>query len=397
MGDRRRRLEEHQAVVGAGEIHAPGAVIIGEGADVVDRIVAAQGKLEAVLPLRRPVAGPLVAAHLGQERIDVADEVDVGDVFRAGDRHRDLLDHQPRAARLAMNDPQARGTVGERADKTPGADRHEARGRNHLACPFKPHAPRQVDRAAAGDLAGDDQLADGKRAVEIDRGRLDSDPRDARRRQVWLERSFDRPGEGQGTAGGRRLVDLRHGKAAQRRTGGGIEEADEPIGTADDDGRCAAIGPWLEGDGIGPHLRQGHARHLAGAGSAVVVEGLPFLGRALAPVAVGIPRNLRHDVKDRLRHVGVVVVAGDHELAAAVEARDGGHPLPVGGEADAEHAPRQGKEGEDEIGIVTDDARGMAVDAVDARRAVGAGDNDLVEGRMAVEGGEPTAQGTGGD
>ena len=39
----------------------------------------------------------------------------------------------------------------------------------------------------------------------------------------------------------------------------------------------------------------------------------------------------------------------------------------------------------------------MAVDAVDARRAVGAGDNDLVEGRMAVEGGEPTAQGTGGD
>ena len=122
VGDRRRRLEEHQAVVGAGEIHAPGAVIIGEGADVVDRIVAAQGKLEAVLPLRRPVAGPLVAAHLGQERIDIADEVDVGDVFRPRDRHRDLFDHNAWAARLAMNDPQARGAVGERANKPPGAD-----------------------------------------------------------------------------------------------------------------------------------------------------------------------------------------------------------------------------------------------------------------------------------
>ena len=39
----------------------------------------------------------------------------------------------------------------------------------------------------------------------------------------------------------------------------------------------------------------------------------------------------------------------------------------------------------------------MTVDTVDARRAVGAGDDDLVEGRMAVEAGEPTAEGTGGD
>ena len=81
MGHRRRGLEEHEAVVGAGEIHAPGTVIIGERANVVDRIVAAQGKLEAVLSLRRAVTGALIAAHLGQERIDVADEVDVGDIF----------------------------------------------------------------------------------------------------------------------------------------------------------------------------------------------------------------------------------------------------------------------------------------------------------------------------
>ena len=55
----------------------PRGLVVGQGADVEDRVVAAERELEAVLALGRAVAGPRVAAQPRQDRRDVVDEVDL--------------------------------------------------------------------------------------------------------------------------------------------------------------------------------------------------------------------------------------------------------------------------------------------------------------------------------
>ena len=45
------RLEQHEAVVGRGQVHAPRPVVVGQGPQVVDRVVPAQRELEPVLPV----------------------------------------------------------------------------------------------------------------------------------------------------------------------------------------------------------------------------------------------------------------------------------------------------------------------------------------------------------
>ena len=72
MGDRGGSLEQDEAVVGRGDIHAAAGEVVREGADVVDRVVAAQRKLEAVPAVLGPVAGAGVTAQLGEYRHHVA-------------------------------------------------------------------------------------------------------------------------------------------------------------------------------------------------------------------------------------------------------------------------------------------------------------------------------------
>ena len=58
------RLEQHQAAFRGGAVEAPAVEVVGQGAVVEQRIVAAQRQLEAVLALGRAVAGAGVAAQL---------------------------------------------------------------------------------------------------------------------------------------------------------------------------------------------------------------------------------------------------------------------------------------------------------------------------------------------
>ena len=51
------RLEQHQAAFRSGPVEAPAADVVGQGAVIEERIVAAQRQLKAVLALGAAVAG----------------------------------------------------------------------------------------------------------------------------------------------------------------------------------------------------------------------------------------------------------------------------------------------------------------------------------------------------
>ena len=112
---RGRRLQEHQAVVGAGEVDATAGVVVGERPHVKDRIVAAERQLEAVLAFRGPVAGALIAAELREHRVDVANEVDVWPAANAD--HADRQGERDRGGAVAMDDAERALAVGERPEK----------------------------------------------------------------------------------------------------------------------------------------------------------------------------------------------------------------------------------------------------------------------------------------
>jgi hypothetical protein len=86
VGHGGRRLEQHHAVIGRGHVDPAGGLVVGQGTDVEDRVVAAERELEPVLALRRAVAGTRVAAEAGHDRVDVVHEVDLRLVVHAGDR-----------------------------------------------------------------------------------------------------------------------------------------------------------------------------------------------------------------------------------------------------------------------------------------------------------------------
>ncbi len=69
-----RGLGEHQAAAGIGAIEAAAGEIVEQRFVVELRIVAAQRELESVLAFRRAVAGARRAAHLIQDRRDIAEK-----------------------------------------------------------------------------------------------------------------------------------------------------------------------------------------------------------------------------------------------------------------------------------------------------------------------------------
>ena len=61
--DATRRLEQHQTVIGRGKVDAAAGVVIGEGPNVPDRVIATQGELEAILAFLRSMTRPAVASQ----------------------------------------------------------------------------------------------------------------------------------------------------------------------------------------------------------------------------------------------------------------------------------------------------------------------------------------------
>ena len=76
MRDFAERLEQHERVIHVHAVEAATGEIVHQRSVVVFRIVAAQGKLEAVLALGRAVTGAGIATGLREHGLDVANEID---------------------------------------------------------------------------------------------------------------------------------------------------------------------------------------------------------------------------------------------------------------------------------------------------------------------------------
>ena len=85
MRDGAGGLEEHEGVVGRGEVGAAGAVVIGEGADIEEGVVAAEGEFESVLAVFRSVAGAGAATTGGDDGGDVGDPIGFDVLGESGD------------------------------------------------------------------------------------------------------------------------------------------------------------------------------------------------------------------------------------------------------------------------------------------------------------------------
>src|SRR5262249_31054852 len=81
-------LEQDQAAVRVGGVHAPSQGVAGQGAEVLPGVVPEQRQPQPTLALERAVASPAVAAVLAQQTGHVALEVDSGDDRRVGEADR---------------------------------------------------------------------------------------------------------------------------------------------------------------------------------------------------------------------------------------------------------------------------------------------------------------------
>ena len=72
MRNRGGGLEQDEAVIGRGDIHAAASEVVRESADVIDRIVPAKREFETVFAVLGSVAGSGVASQLGEHRHHVA-------------------------------------------------------------------------------------------------------------------------------------------------------------------------------------------------------------------------------------------------------------------------------------------------------------------------------------
>jgi hypothetical protein len=382
VGHGRGRLEEHQAVVGAGEVHPPAAMVVGEGPEVEGGVVAPERELEPVLAFRGPVAGALVAAQPRQHRVDVADEVDVG--HRRGVPHAHGERGLDRGRPVAEHHPHGRRAGGDRPHEPAGADRAERREVDRrVGGRLEADGAGEIHPAAVGERAGDHELGRREGPVEHHLGGLDRERRDRRRRcRFRRDRRLGRPRQGRTRARRRLGVESRHGKGPPRAAALGVEQPHRAIGA----GHGHVVGERAEGRGVGHRPGQADFRELLRRGGAVVVERLPLRVAPLAAFRAALAGNLGHDVEDVLGHVRLEAVARDHQLARAVEAAGRRDPPAVGGKPQAEHAAGDRMQRENQVGVVADHPLGMPVDAVGPRRAVGAGRHDVLEHGVPVDG-----------
>jgi hypothetical protein len=175
-------LEQHERVVGRGKVHAPPRVVIDERTHVVDRIVAAEGELEAGLAVLGAVARAGAAAELRDHGVHVADEIDLRVRGETGDLDRSLREF---ASELGG---ELRLAVGERPGLAAGGDGGYGGGRFSSRCEFIGREARDIQARAVGERRGHEHLHGVERAVELERGRLDRERGDLRAGREGLGR-----------------------------------------------------------------------------------------------------------------------------------------------------------------------------------------------------------------
>ena len=99
----------------------------------------------------------------------------------------------------------------------------------------------------------------------------------------------------------------------------------------------------------------------------------------------------------RFRHRAVIVAGVDVHGTCAFKRSPGDDALAVRREIDTEDAPLHDGEFADEVGVVTNDALGDALHAIDGRHSVGAADQDFVAQRMPHQSLNTAFQGPRGD
>src|SRR5262249_51157869 len=153
------------AAFGGGAVKAPAGNVVGQGAVVEERVVAAQRQGEAVPALGGPVAGAGVAAHARDHGHHVADETDLVFLFLPAHLYRHLNRLTGKGnLELAV-------AVGHGTNDPPRRDLDDL-GR-HLDL----HQPRDIDLIAVVEVAGEEQLRVRVGGLQGDRrgGRLDLD------------------------------------------------------------------------------------------------------------------------------------------------------------------------------------------------------------------------------
>ena len=201
MGDGTGGFKQHEGVVGRGEIHAAAGVVVDEGADVEEGIIAAEGELETGLAVLGAVAGTGAATELGEHGIYVADEINLG--------VRVVTDDLEGGLGGFAGEGRGDGgfAVGERGDLAGGGDRGGGCGDGVGG------EAGDVDGVAVGEFSGDEQLDGVEAAVECDGGGGDFEGEDfCAGREGFLR------GEGRGHGGG-------GGGEGGRGEGGGAEES----------------------------------------------------------------------------------------------------------------------------------------------------------------------------
>ena len=384
VGDGTGGFEEHEGIVGGGEVGAAGAVVVGEGADIEDGIVAAEGEFEAVLAFLGSVAGAGAATGGGDDGGDVADPVGGGAGFEAGDGDFGG------GALATEGGGEVEGAAGEGTGEAAGGNGKEGGGLGpgDLA--------GDVGGIAIVELGGDEELAVGVGGVEVEGGGEEGERGDG----AGL-------GEGFGIEGGERfavggevgvcLVVLRGG-GCDFRGGGfdgaegmgdgaglGIDDADEAVLSGG--GQFGAIGREAEGEDGGV---EGEGVEEVGAGGEVFLDALGFVG-------VPLGGGFAVDLFDVVGEGGVELGLEDVDGAFAIEAGGGGDAFAVGAVVDRPDAAGHGGELADEVGVVADDAGGDAEDAVDLGHAIGTADEDLVAFGVFGERGEAAFKGAGGN
>ena len=380
VGNGTGRLEQHQRIIGRGEIDAAGGVVVGESADVVDGIVAAEAELEAALAILRAVTSAHVAAEARDDGIHILHEVELGRGRGGG-----ILHWSGRVFVAKGRDERAFSHRGGTDD----ASVRDGRG-GAVDAPF--HKAGDVGGGAVVEGRGGEDLGVAGRRVEGQIGRRQGDRGDGA--------SFGEAADGlvvfrffavgQGRIGlhlGQGRVDRDGGEGLLLGEGLCIEETDFAIGTAGRDG--LAIG--CKGHRI--HRRR-HVETLEKLGP----SGVELIEDRI-DLALGIGGAL-HRFK-KLLQLGsdrrVILRFKKMDLPGRVETGDGGKGLAIGSKGGVPDAPLHRRVFADEIGVVADLADGLAFGAVDLWHPVRSADEDVILRGVAVDRVEAAGEGAGGD
>ena len=160
MGRASGGLEQHHAVIGGGHIHPARGQLVGKGAHIINRIVPAERKLEAVLAVFRAVAGAGIATGLGEHGRHITDVIHLMRGAEAADFHGRC------GALAAERNGEGAGTVFKRGGNAVGGD-------GGGAAQFQLCLAGDIHRVAGGQLGAHEHLRVGDGAIECQLSRLD--------------------------------------------------------------------------------------------------------------------------------------------------------------------------------------------------------------------------------